>query len=101
MAFSVRERTRELAIRLTLGAPTGLMAGRLVAQYARSLGLGIALGAAGAMGGEHVLLGLQLGLGLTSFDPGGYLLVLVLGHDHRSRSRSGRANLVAWSLREA
>ena len=77
MAFSVRERAREIAIHLTLGARARTIAGVLLAQYARPFGLGMLAGMAMAVAGERALIGIRLGLGVTAFDVGGYLLGLV------------------------
>jgi len=76
MAFSVRERTRELAIRIALGARARATAVMLLTQYAKPLAIGMAVGTMLAVAGAQMLLGLQLGLGLDTRDPGGYLLGL-------------------------
>jgi putative ABC transport system permease protein len=77
VAFSVRERNRELAIRMALGARVRAIVGVLLRQYARPLGLGMAVGVALAYVAVRVLGGMSpLGLGLTTFDLAGYLLGL-------------------------
>jgi predicted lysophospholipase L1 biosynthesis ABC-type transport system permease subunit len=77
VAFSVRERHRELAIRMALGARARAIVGVLLKQYTRPLGLGMAVGIALAYVAVRALGGMSpLGLGLTTFDVGGYLLGL-------------------------
>jgi predicted permease len=78
VAFSVRERNRELAIRMALGARARGIAGLLLARYATPFGLGMAAGAALAFAGERALGGFRGSLGITTFDPGGYLFGLAV-----------------------
>jgi ABC-type antimicrobial peptide transport system permease subunit len=62
IAYSVASRTRELGVRVALGAtPRRLMASVLTAG-ARLVGIGIALGVAGALAVGRVISGLLYGL---------------------------------------
>jgi predicted permease len=76
MAYTVRERTREVAIRLALGARARAIAAMLVARYARPMGIGVVVGTVAAAAGAHVVGGLGLGLGIRTFDAAGYILGL-------------------------
>ncbi|HEY7449578.1 MAG TPA: ABC transporter permease [Vicinamibacterales bacterium] len=79
MAFSVRQRNRELAIRLALGARARRIVGALVAQYAIPFGLGMAVGVVLASIAMRLLLDESpLGLGITPLDTGGYFLGLAV-----------------------
>lgn len=77
LAFTVRERTRELAIRRALGARVRSIAALLLRQYVKPLGAGIAAGGVLAALVARAMLGVAAGLGLdASLDPGGYALGL-------------------------
>ncbi len=77
VAFSVRERNRELAIRMALGARARAIVAVLLRQYAKPLGLGMAVGVALAYAAVRALGGMSpLGLGLMTSDLAGYLLGL-------------------------
>jgi predicted lysophospholipase L1 biosynthesis ABC-type transport system permease subunit len=79
VAFSVRQRSRELAIRLALGARVRGIVAVLVAQYAIPFGLGMAIGVVLASIAVRALLaGSPLGLGITPFDTVGYSLGLAV-----------------------
>jgi predicted permease len=79
VAFSVRQRSRELAIRLALGARARGIVAVLLAQYATPFGLGMAVGVVLASVSVRMLLGgSPLGLGIIPFDMGGYLLGLAV-----------------------
>ena len=77
VAFSVRERNRELAIRMALGARARAIVSVLLRQYAKPLGLGMGVGVALAYAAVRALGGMSpLGLGLMTSDLAGYLLGL-------------------------
>jgi hypothetical protein len=77
VAFSVRERNRELAIRMALGARARAIVAVLLRQYAKPLGLGMGVGVALAYAAVRALGGMSpLGLGLMTSDLAGYLLGL-------------------------
>ncbi len=55
LAWTVAQRTREIGIRLALGARAGSVVGRVVANGMRLAGLGLALGIAGALAASRLL----------------------------------------------
>ena len=75
LAFAVRERTRELAVRRALGARAHAIASLLLWQYVTPLAAGVAAGAVVATFVAKAMMGVNAGLGLdTSLDAAGYLL---------------------------
>jgi predicted permease len=79
LAFAVRERTRELAVRRVLGARVHSIASLLLSQYLTPLAAGVAVGAVLATWAAMSMIGVNAGLGLdTSLDPAGYLLGLAV-----------------------
>jgi predicted permease len=72
IAFSVAERTREIGLRIALGAGRGGIVRALFAQYAGPLVVGCAAGVALAFALIRSLQS-QIILGLITFDPLGYL----------------------------
>src|SRR5205823_3199187 len=78
MSYSVEQRTREIGIRMALGAERSAVLRLVVGQGARLAGIGIALGALGAFALSRVMAGLLFGVSAT--DPTTYaLLALLLG----------------------
>jgi putative ABC transport system permease protein len=80
MAYSVAERTREIGIRMALGARSADVLKMIISQAGRVIGVGVALGLAGAV----ALTGLMKSAlyGITATDPATYagvslLLVLI------------------------
>ncbi len=67
ISYSVAQRTREIGIRVALGASTSSVIGQVVAQGLRLAGTGVGLGIAGAMLCSRFLAS-QL-FGVTPFDP--------------------------------
>jgi ABC-type antimicrobial peptide transport system permease subunit len=65
MAYSVSQRKNEIGLRMALGAEAGAVRWMVVAQGARILGLGIAIGLAAAFGLSRVLAGLVVGISPT------------------------------------
>jgi predicted permease len=77
LAFAVRERTRELAVRRALGARVRAIAWLLLWQYMTPVAAGVAAGSLLATLAAQALIGVNAGLGLdTSLDSAGYLLGL-------------------------
>jgi len=77
LAFAVRERTRELAVRRALGARARTVAALLLWQYLTPLAAGVGAGAVLATLVAKAMIGVSAGLGLdTSLDSVGYLLGL-------------------------
>ncbi len=68
LSYLVAQRTREIGVRLALGAlPRGILA-QVLGQGARLLGLGIAVGLVAGMALKHLLASLVFGL--SASDPG-------------------------------
>jgi ABC-type antimicrobial peptide transport system permease subunit len=76
IAFSVAERTREIGLRVALGAGRWGIVRALFAQYTGPLVLGCAVGIALAFALMRAIQS-QIILGLITFDPLGYLPGLV------------------------
>jgi predicted permease len=80
VAFAVTRRTREIGLRIALGAPAGRIVVAMVSRTLVVVGTGLAIGAVIAVAGARVL-GAML-YGITLYDPATYLLAaftLVLG----------------------
>ncbi len=75
VAYGVVQRTRELGIRMALGAGAGTLLGMVIRQGMRPVVLGIALGAAAALAGSRVLRSLLFGVGAT--DPVTFIAVTI------------------------
>ncbi len=71
MACSVAERTREMAIRMALGAPAARVVRMLVLEAAALAGAGVAAGLPAAWAASRLLSGLLFGV--TAADPWTYL----------------------------
>jgi hypothetical protein len=76
IAYTLAQRTRELGIRMALGARTAQLKGMLLARVLALVGIGVALGA----GGAAVLTRLMESLlfGVTALDPATYVAVSVV-----------------------
>lgn len=75
LAFNVARRTREIGIRIALGAPARHVRGLIVREIAIVLGVGVAIGAAGAFAvGRKVESVLY---GVTARDPLPYVFAIV------------------------
>ncbi|MCA1826731.1 MAG: ABC transporter permease, partial [Myxococcales bacterium] len=78
MSYSVEQRTREIGIRMALGAQRSSVLGMIVGLGARMVGLGIGVGVAGALALSRVMASLLYGV--TTTDPATYgLLAALLG----------------------
>ncbi len=73
MALGVAQRTRELGIRLALGAQRANVLRLVLGQSARLVGVGLALGLAAALGAGRLLASVVYGV--STVDPGILLLV--------------------------
>ena len=76
ISYSVSRRTREIGIRVALGADRRQVLGLIVGQSARLAFLGVALGWAGALVLTRAMSSLLYGVGVT--DPPTYLAVAIL-----------------------
>jgi putative ABC transport system permease protein len=80
MAYSVSRRTREIGVRVALGAATGDMLTMVLSQGLRTIVIGVAIGIAGALALTRTVESLLFGV--TATDPvtfGGVTLLLVGG----------------------
>ena len=76
MAFSVAQRTREIGIRMALGARSREVLGLVMGQSARLSIAGVVIGLGGAMWTTRYLQGLLFGL--TPLDPMTFAVVALL-----------------------
>ena len=76
MALSVTQRTRELGIRMALGAQRSAVLGLVVRQGATLVGIGLLVGLAAAVASGHLLASLLYGVSTT--DPFTLAIVAVL-----------------------
>jgi predicted permease len=76
LSYSVEQRTREIGIRMALGAQVGQVLRMILSQGAVLVGLGLALGVLGALALQKVLASLLFGVAPT--DPLIFGLVVVL-----------------------
>jgi ABC-type antimicrobial peptide transport system permease subunit len=76
VAYFVSQRTREIGVRVALGASSGEVLRLIVGQGLRVVSAGIAFGIAGAVAFGHALRGLLFGVGAA--DPATLLAVAAL-----------------------
>jgi predicted permease len=76
MSYVVSQRTREMGVRVALGAGGGDIAALIVGRAARLTALGVAVGAVAAAGVGHLLRS-QL-LGIRAYDPPTFVTVVVV-----------------------
>ena len=69
--YVVQQRTREIGIRMALGARPRQLVAFVVVSGGRALAIGLAIGLAGAFGASAILRGSLHGL--SALDPGAYL----------------------------
>jgi putative ABC transport system permease protein len=78
MAYSVEQRTRELGIRMALGAPASKLRNTIIAQGMIHAGLGVVLGLGGAFALSRLLVSFLFGV--RAWDPVAFALTpLLLG----------------------
>jgi predicted permease len=73
IAYVLAQRTRELGIRMALGARAGRLKGMLVGQVLVLVSIGVALGVGGAIASTRLMDSLLFGV--TALDPATYLTV--------------------------
>jgi ABC-type antimicrobial peptide transport system permease subunit len=76
IANSVSQQTREIGIRIALGATSKQVIGMVLTGGAKLLALGIALGLAGSLASVRVLSGLVRNI--STFDPYSFMAVTLL-----------------------
>jgi putative ABC transport system permease protein len=76
LSYSVTQRTREIGIRVTLGADRSHVLRTVVGEGLRFTLLGVALGGAGGLAVTRVLQGFLFGV--NAFDPGAFLGAAIL-----------------------
>lgn len=73
ISYSVAQRTRDIGVRMALGADSGDTIWLVVSQVLRVLGIGITIGVLGSLGLSRVMTGLLYGVAPT--DPATYVVV--------------------------
>jgi len=76
IAYSVAQRTREIGIRMALGAQRGEMVQMILRQSFATVGIGLFAGLLGALAATRLMSSLLYGV--SSYDVGIYLVVLVV-----------------------
>lgn len=76
MAYSVSQRTQEIGVHLAMGATAATVMRLVMSRGLWQLGLGLAIGLAGALGITRVLSGLLVGV--TATDPATFVLITVV-----------------------
>src|SRR6185436_11362144 len=69
-AYTVSQRTREIGVRLAVGATSGQILGQLVREGLRPIVIGLVIGAAAAAGAGRLMSSLLAGLSVT--DPASF-----------------------------
>jgi predicted permease len=76
VSYTVAQRTREIGVRIALGAEMRDIVGMVLGEGVRRTAVGVALGLAGALAASHAVRGLLYGVGAT--DPVTYAAVIAL-----------------------
>jgi predicted permease len=76
MSYSVTRRTQEIGVRLAMGASSGSILFLVLSHGLRQLGIGLAIGLAGAFGLARVMKGLLVGV--TPTDPTTFVAISVV-----------------------
>jgi putative ABC transport system permease protein len=76
MSHAVSQRTREIGVRMAIGASPQRMLGAILGEGLMQVGLGLVVGAVLSLLTARLLSGLLFGVGALSFAP--YLIVIVL-----------------------
>ena len=96
LAYSVAQRSREIGLRLALGAPTARIRGMVLKQVGRMAAIGVVLGAAAAWGlglaARAVLLGIEAGDPLALVAAAALLSVVMLGAAYIPARRASRVD---------
>jgi predicted permease len=96
LAYSVAQRSREIGLRLALGAPTARIRGMVLQQVARMAAIGVVLGAivAWALGlaAQSLLLGVNAGDPLALVAAAALLTVVMLGAAYIPARRASRVD---------
>jgi ABC-type antimicrobial peptide transport system permease subunit len=96
LAYSVAQRSREIGLRLALGAPGARIRGMVLKQVARMAVIGIVLGAIAAwalgLAAQSVLLGVEAGDPLALAAAAALLAVVMLGAAYVPARRASRVD---------
>jgi predicted permease len=76
VSYTVAQRTREIGVRIALGAEMRDIVGMVLGEGVKRTAVGVALGLAGALAASHAVRGLLYGVGTT--DPATYAAVVAL-----------------------
>jgi putative ABC transport system permease protein len=79
MSYTVTQRTREIGIRVALGAPTGEVIRLVVGQGMLTAGVGVGIGLAGAFALTRVMSVLLFGVGATDLATFVVVAVVITG----------------------
>jgi predicted permease len=79
MAYSVRRRTREIGVRVALGAASGDVLKMILGQGLRTIGIGVAIGMAGSLALTRTVESLLFGVTATDPLTFGTVTVLLVG----------------------